>query len=34
MEGITYDEFKEILKMTLKEDEFEYIMGLWSDDEE
>jgi len=25
MEGITYDEFKEILKRTLKEDEFEYI---------
>ena len=34
MEGITYDEFKEVLKRTLKEDEFEYIMGLWSDEDE
>jgi hypothetical protein len=34
MESMTYEEFKAHLKTVLKNEEYEYVMGLWSDEEE
>jgi hypothetical protein len=34
MESMTYEEFLAHMKTVLEDDDYEYLMGLWSDDED